>query len=204
MTNKLKQIIWLLTGILITGCSTQIIYIKKDGTASVEIDFFDTIDKSKSNTNEKDSALAIDSTEFDKKSLGDYRKSIRELYSSDVITNFTIDTTANEVIKFDIKYVDSLGIYLDPLFGTFFEFELTDDRLLIIGPDGNSDPEDDITGLTNMIPVYALLKFEKTIKNIVTKNKYVKKIDNHTIEIKTSIGEMNYNGIGNKVEIFLE
>jgi hypothetical protein len=204
MNKKLKQITWLLTGILLINCSTQTIYINENGTASVVINLFDSIDKNQSVTSEKDATLAIDSTEFDKKSLGDYRKSIRELYSSDIISNFIYDTTANEIITFDIKHVDSLGTYLDPLFGTSFDFRLTKNKLLITGPDGNSDPEDDITGSTNMIPVYAILKFEKQIKSVTTKNNYIKKIDSQTIEIKTSIGEMNYNGIGNKVEIFFE
>lgn len=204
MNKKLKQIIWLLATICFASCSTQTIHIHENGTASVEINLFETIDEDKNNTNETDTTSAIDSTEFDKESLGDYRKSIRDLYSSEIITNFKYDTTSNEIITFNIKDVDSLGMYLDPLFGTFFEFKLAEDKLIITGPDGKADPEDDITGSTNMIPVYARLIFEKQIKNVLTNNNYLKKIDSHTIEIKTNIGEINYSGMGNRVEITFE
>ena len=61
-----------------------------------------------------------------------------------------------------------------------------------------------IGGWTNGLEYRLNLKFEKSISRIETDNKYVKQLDNHQIFIETSIGEMNFYGIENKLKVFFE
>lgn len=195
------RFIFLLLLFIVSGCSSHYILIKENGTAHVEISLFEQ---------KNDDLASKDSinNNYSKEDLGNYQLAINELYSSELISNFQFDSLNNgsnvERISYDISNVDSLGSYLDPLFGTYFDFKLTDDKLIITGPDGESNPEDDITGMTNMLEIKAIIAFEKEIKKIITPNDYIKKIDNNTIEINTSVGEMNYNGIGNLIEIIFK
>ena len=195
------RFIFLLLLFIVSGCSSHYILIKENGTAHVEISLFEQ---------KNDDLASKDSinNNYSKEDLGNYQLAINELYSSELISNFQFDSLNNgsnvERISYDISNVDSLGSYLDPLFGTYFDFKLTDDKLIITGPDGVSNPEDDITGMTNMLEIKAIIAFEKEIKKIITPNDYIKKIDNNTIEINTSVGEMNYNGIGNLIEIIFK
>ncbi|MDX1350615.1 MAG: hypothetical protein R3279_10230 [Putridiphycobacter sp.] len=135
-----------------------------------------------------------------------FDKAIHDFYSTEIISNYLYQSTTGNggKISFDISSVDSLGSYLDPLFGTYFEFKMTANKLIIMGPDGKSNPEDDIAGMTNMLSINATIAFEKEISELITVNDYVKKIDDQTIEIKTSVGGMNYNDVGNKIEIFFK
>ena len=201
MKQSIKYNFLIILVFFILGCSSHQILIKEDGTAHVEINIFDQ-------NNEDITSEDSLNNDYNKKDLGNYQLTINELYSSDIISNFQYDTLSNksngEKITFDISYVDSLGYYLDPLFGTYYDFKLTFDKLIINGSDGKSNPEDDFTGMTDMLEIKATIFFEKEIKKIITQNDYVKKIDNNTIEIKTSVGEMNYNRIGNRIEIIFK
>ncbi len=200
MGQNLKYNILLLLSLVFAGCSYHIL-IKEDGSAHVEINIF-------MNNNEDIASKDSVADNYTKEDLGDYQLAIEEFYSSDIISNFQYDTTTDdenfERITFDISSIDSLGSYLDPIFETYLKFKLTSDRLIIMGPDGNSNPEDDITGFTNMLEINATIEFEKDIKQIITQNNYVKKIDNNTLEVNTSLGEMYYNGIGNRIEIIFK
>jgi len=100
--------------------------------------------------------------------------------------------------------VDSLGEFLDPLFGLKAKTSLTNRYFEMIGPTGNMNPEDEICGCTNTLTFKLKITFEKTIEKIETPNEYVKKLDNHSISIETSIGEMNFNGIGNYLKVYLK
>ena len=196
MKKHIEYYFLLIFTVVISGCSTHHILVRENGTAHVVISILEA------------SSEQLDSTGFDysKKDVEDLDEVINEFYSSDIITNYQYKTTTGNAgqIAFDISSADSLGAYLDPLFGNYFEFRLTADKFIINGSDGKFNPEDDISGITNMLSINATIVFEKEIGQIITVNDYVKKIDNNTIEIKTNVGEMNYNEVGNRIEIIFK
>ncbi len=196
MKQTIKYYLLLLFSPAISSCSTHHIRINENGTAYVEISILEEGMTDLDSTN-------VDYSDEDLEALD---AQLTEFYSSEIISNYQYDPTDGTAgtIRFDIASVDSLGSYLDPLFGSSYEFRLTAERLIMIGSEGKSDQEDDFTGMTNMFSIHAIIVFEKEIRKLITVNDYVKQLDNYTIEIKTSVGEMNYNGIGNRIEIIFK
>jgi hypothetical protein len=185
------------TLVFLLGCTYDIL-VNRDGSAHVTI----VMDGTTAAPTPSDGEF----NDNDSLSFNNLKPLVYNCYKSSVINNLQIDTAKNEkiTIVFDIDKIDSLGKYLSPLIPYPVIFKLTNNRLVITGSDGKSDPEDDIGGYTNLLTFKMNLKFEKTIKSIKTENSYVKWVDNKTIQIESSIGEMNYSGKLNQLIVELE
>ncbi|MFN8415251.1 MAG: hypothetical protein U0U66_02865 [Cytophagaceae bacterium] len=186
------------TLVFLLGCTSYDIIVKRDGSAHVTI----VMDGTPAAPTPSDDGF----NDNDSLSFNNFKPIVYNFYQSSLIKNLKIDTTKNEriTIVFDIDKIDSLGKYLSPLIPYPVIFKLTNNRLFIIGSDGKSDPEDDIGGYTNLLTFKMNLKFEKTIKSIKTENSYIKRLDNNTIQIESSIGEMNYSVKLNQLIVELE
>lgn len=184
---------------LLFSCSEQSILIRENGTASVQLTFNSTGET----TAQQDSLIANNGLENDTLISKDL---FTEFYNNKLIKDLKIndEDTSRIQINFSIEEVDSLGKFLDPLFGLEAKTTLTNQYFELIGPSGNMNIEDDVCGCTNALTFKLKITFEKTIEKIETQNDYVKKLDNNTISIETSIGEMNFNGIGNKLKVHLK
>ncbi len=178
---------------LFFSCSQREVLIKENGTAIVNITLFeqsnDEIDKMDSVTVSNDSLKILFAENYD-------HPSIQNLKIEDYQTSTNI--------SFSMTEIDSLGMFLDPLFGIVAKTKLTNRYFEMIGPKGDMDDEEDVCGCTNALTFQLLLTFEKTISKVKTKNTYIKQIDDHQVLIDTSIGEINFNREKNKVKIYFE
>lgn len=132
---------------------------------------------------------------------------LRQFYASDQITNLAIDVVNGKwIIEYDIKNIDSLGNYIHPiaLFTYPVQFSHTDKSLVIEGSSGTSSQLEDICGCTDLVKINMNLIFERPIKKIITKNPYCEKVSSTEVQIRTSIGQMDFGGIQNRVEIKLK
>jgi len=166
-----------------TSCAIQEIRVNADGTATVNTSF--------------SLILAADSV-----------VTMNELYAyydSEVIEELNIGRDSSDaVVTFLTREVDSLGNYMDPLAGYTPQTVLTDDYFELIGPMGDANWEDDICGCTNMLTYQLTLTFEKTIARIETENSYIKQLNAHQVLIDTSVGELNYNGVENRLKVYFK
>ena len=182
-------------GLLLFGCTTQNVLIKNDGSAVVEL-FFNPDSESKKGEDVSDELDSLD-----------YAELFNEFYSnSDIIEKFMVDSRGKGgyKISYVVTNIDSLGYYLDPFFGLPIETKMTTKYFEINGPNGKSNPEDDICGCTDMLKFELNLKFEKEIKRIKTKNDYVTQVSSKEVLLKTSVGHLNYNKIGNSIKIYFK
>ncbi len=196
MKQTLKPL-FILIILIFFGCSEQKITIKKDGMAIVKMKVLTSA--TKDNDSMPSSVLqesSNDSVNFEQVTL--------DFYNQTGVKKLKVVDGQETEIMFQTENIDSLGYFLDPVFGLTAQTKLTNDYFEIIGSDGQMDPEEDIGGWTNGFEYKLNLVFEKSIKKMETENDYIKQLDSHNILIETSIGQMNFYGQENKLKVIFE
>ena len=183
---------------LLCSCSNHEILVKMNGSAQIKSHFFqldEGVDSMQAQTFLNEIGIKKDTINF--------LKMFNECYSSSSIKNLTIEKKISDqyIINYNITNLDSLSKYLDPICGTSPIIHLTDSTFELIGSSGQADPEDDIGGYTNFLTFELKITFEKKIATFKSDQVFAKQINDNQIKIKSSVGEMNYNGKINHIKI---
>ena len=167
---------------------------------------------SKSGATHVDFALTIDGVEGEEESEeevkeGDFdeKDSLTAVWKKPYCKNFQLDYNESAMNwSFDLDNIDLLGTYITEQFEYKVSFTKKKKSLVVDGEDGNCKTEDDPGGYFSMMKFDFTLSFEQKVVAVQSDCDCAEKIDDHSVRLKGTLGDLRYNQKKNVIKIKLK